>query len=126
VKISNIATQRQQVLNAVQIQGKYKILYGMPIETKIETYTAFEVSPQAFSEAPNTATRTEFLLIETRATIRISKKSLIASYYLPIPSAGYNYIGQGPNPMGSKTGRRSFWSDFSSVGLNLKVPIFWV
>jgi hypothetical protein len=40
-------------LNAVQIQGKYiKVLHGMPIETKIEIpYTAFEVSPQAFSEA---------------------------------------------------------------------------
>jgi hypothetical protein len=36
-KISNIATQRQQVLNAVQIQEKYiKVLHGNAYRNKIE------------------------------------------------------------------------------------------
>jgi outer membrane protein len=129
VKISNIATQRQQVLNAVQIQeNSLKFYMGMPIETKIEIpYTAFEVSPQAFSEAPNTSTRSEFLLMEKQEQLlEFQKKSLIASYYPSLSlSAGYNYIGQGPQiPWGAKPADGVFWSDFSSVGINLNVPIF--
>ena len=66
VKISNINTQRQQVLNAVQIQeNALKFYMGMPIETQIEIpQTAFEVSPQSLSEIPNTANRTEYLLLK--------------------------------------------------------------
>jgi outer membrane protein len=129
VKLSNIATQRQQLLNAVQIQeNTLKFYMGMPIEAKIEIpYAAFEVSPQAFSEVPNTATRTEFLLMEKQEQLlEIQKKSLIAGYYPSLSlSAGYNYIGQGPQiPWGAKPADGVFWTDFSSVGLNLKVPIF--
>ncbi|EIA09799.1 TolC family protein [Flavobacterium frigoris] len=129
VKISNIATQRQQVLNAVQIQeNALKFYMGMPIETKIEIpQTEFEVSPQAFSQAPNTETRTEFLLMKKQEQLlEFQKKSIIAGYYPTLSlSAGYNYIGQGPQiPWGAKPSDGVFWSDFSSVGLNLKVPIF--
>jgi hypothetical protein len=45
----------------------------MPIELKLKSYTAFEVSPQAFSEAPNTATRTEFLLMEKQELLEFQK-----------------------------------------------------
>ena len=66
VKISNIDTQRQQLLNAVQIQeNALKFYMGMPIDTKIEIpQAAFDFSSQAFSAAPNTETRTEFLLFK--------------------------------------------------------------
>ena len=129
VKISNINTQRQQVLNAVQIQeNALKFYMGMPIETQIEIpQTAFEVSPQSLSEVPNTANRTEYLLLKKQEQLlTYQKKAVEASYYPTLSlNAGYNYIGQGPvMPIGGKPADGVYWSDFSSIGLNLKVPIF--
>lgn len=129
VRISNINTQRQQVLNAVQIQeNALKFYMGMPIETQIEIpNTAFEVSPQSLSEIPNTANRTEYLLLKKQEQLLFyQKKAVEAGYYPTLSlSAGYNYIGQGPKmPIGGKPSDGVYWSDFSSIGLNLKVPIF--
>lgn len=129
VKISNINTVRQQVLNAVQIQeNALKFYMGMPIETQIEIpQTAFEVSPQSLSEVPNTSNRTEFLLLKKQEELlNYQKKAIEAGYYPTLSlSAGYNYIGQGPKmPIGAKPADGVYWSDFSSIGLSLKVPIF--
>ena len=129
VKISNINTMRQQVLNAVQIQeNALKFYMGMPIETHIEIpQTAFEVSPHSLSEIPNTAIRTEYLLLKKQEQLlTYQKKAIEASYYPTLSlSAGYNFIGQGPKmPIGAKPADGVYWSDFSSIGLNLKVPIF--
>jgi outer membrane protein TolC len=129
VRISNINTQRQQVLNAVQIQeNALKFYMGMPIETQIEIpQTAFEVSPQSLSEIPNTANRTEYLLLKKQEQLLFYQKKAVEAGYYPTLSlnAGYNYIGQGPKmPLGGKPSEGVYWSDFSSIGLNLKVPIF--
>lgn len=129
VKLSNIKTQRQQVLNAVLIQeNALKFYMGMPIESQIEIpQTAFQVTPHSFTETPNTETRTEFLLMKKQEQLlEFQKKSIIAAYYPTLSlSAGYNYIGQGPKmPWGAKPSDGVYWTDFSSVGLNLRVPIF--
>lgn len=129
VKISNINTQRQQVLNAVQLQeNALKFYIGMPIETKITIpQTEFQVTPQAFAEAPNTENRTEYLLLKKQEQLLTYQKKADEAAYYPTLSltAGYNYIGQGPEiPWGGKPSDGVYWSDFSSVGLNLKVPIF--
>lgn len=129
VKISNISTQRQQVLNAVQLQeNALKFYMGMPIATPIEIpQTEFEITPQAFTENPNTETRTEFQLLKKQEQLlEFQKKSVLAAYYPTLAlSAGYNYIGQGPKiPWGAKPSDGVYWSDFSSIGLNLRVPIF--
>lgn len=129
VKLSNIKTQRQQVLNAVLIQeNALKFYMGMPIESQIKIpQTAFEVTPHSFTEAPNTETRTEFLLMKKQEQLlEFQKKSIIAGYYPTLSlSAGYNYIGQGPKmPWGAKPSDGVYWTDFSSVGLNLRVPVF--
>ena len=129
VKISNINTMRQQVLNAVQIQeNALKFYMGMPIETQIEIpQTAFEVIPQSLTEVPNTANRSEFLLLKKQEELLTYQKKAIEGAYYPTLSltAGYNYIGQGPKmPIGAKPADGVYWSDFSSIGLNLKVPIF--
>jgi outer membrane protein TolC len=40
-------------------------------------------------------------------------------------AASYNYIGQGPQmPWFAKPSDGVYWSDFSAIGLNLRVPIF--
>lgn len=129
VKMSNISTQRQQILNAVELQeNALKFYIGMPMETEIEIpQTEFEVTPAALSEAPNTANRTEYLLLKKQEELLIfQKKSVEAQYYPSLSlSAGYNYIGQGPEmPWFAKPADGVYWSDFSSIGLNLRVPIF--
>lgn len=129
VKLSNINTMRQQALNAVQLQeNALKFYMGMPIETKITIpQTEFEVTPSALTEKPNTSMLTQYKLLETQERLlTYQKKSIIAEYYPTLSINGnYNYIGQGPElPLGGKPADGIYWSDFSSIGLNLKVPIF--
>ena len=129
VKLSNINTLRQQALNAVQLQeNALKFYMGMPIETKITIpQTEFEVTPSALTEKPNTSMLTQYKLLETQERLLMyQKKSIIAEYYPTLSINGnYNYIGQGPEmPIGGKPADGVYWSDFSSIGLNLKVPIF--
>lgn len=129
VKMSNISTQRQQILNAVELQeNALKFYIGMPMETEIKIpQTEFEVTPAALSEAPNTANRTEYLLLKKQEELLMfQKKSVEAQYYPSLSlTAGYNYIGQGPEmPWFAKPADGVYWSDFSAIGLNLRVPIF--
>ena len=129
VKMSNISTQRQQILNAVQLQeNALKFYIGMPMETQIEIpQSEFEVTPAALSEAPNTANRTEYLLLKKQEELLMfQKKSIEAEYYPSLSlSAGYNYLGQGPEfPWFAKPSDGVYWSDYSAIGLNLRVPIF--
>ena len=129
VKITNINTQRQQIANAIQLQeNALKFYMGMPMDTKINFATStFEVSPLAFSESPNTANRSEFLLMKkNEQLLEFQKKSIVAGYYPTLSLTGnYSYIGQGKEmPIGGLPSDGVYWTSFSSVGLNLKVPIF--
>lgn len=129
VRISNINTLRQQTLNAVVLQeNALKFFMGMPIETEITIpETEFEVNEVVLSEAPNTATRTEYLLLKKNEQLLEFQKKAVQSAFYPRLSlvAGYNFIGQGPEmPWFRKPSEGVFWSDFASIGLNLNVPIF--
>jgi outer membrane protein TolC len=129
VKLSNISTLRLQVLNAVQLQeNSLKFYMGMPIENQISIpQTEFQVTPQALSEAPNTANRTEYLLLKKNEELLEFKKQAEQAAYYPTLSltAGYNFIGQGPKmPLNAKPSDGVYWSDFSAIGLNLKIPVF--
>lgn len=129
VKMSNIDTERQQIINQIQLQeNALKFYMGMPIETPIEIpKTEFEVTPQVLTEAPNTANRTEYLLLKKQEQLLEFQKTAVKAEYYPTLSlvAGYNYIGQGPEmPLFAKPADGVYWSDYSAIGLNLKVPIF--
>ncbi|WP_338359876.1 TolC family protein [Yeosuana marina] len=129
VRISNINAQRQQTLNSVDLQeNALKFYMGMPIETKISIpQTEFEVTPQALSEAPNTTSRTEYLLLKkNEQLLEYQKKSVQAGYYPTLSLTGsYNYLGQGPEmPWFKKPVDGVYWSDYAAIGLNLHIPIF--
>ncbi len=129
VKISNIKTLRQQVLNAVELQeNALKFFMGMPIENKIMIpQTAFEVTPQVLSEVPNTSNRTEYLILKKQEELLVYQKMADQAAYYPTLSltGSFNYIGQGPKmPWGQNRSDKVYWSDFSAIGLNLRVPIF--
>lgn len=129
VRVSNIRTQRQQVLNSVELQeNALKFYMGMPIATKIVIpQTEFEVTPQTLTEAPDATKRTQYQLLKTQEQLLIfQKKSIQALYYPTLSVSGsYNYIGQGPEmPLFKKPEDGVYWSDYASIGLNLHVPIF--
>jgi len=129
VNLSNINTQRQQILNSVQLQeNALKFYMGMPMDSQIDIPKAeFEVTPAAIAEAPNTANRTEYLLLKKQEELLVlQRKATLAAYYPTLSlSANYNYIGQGPEmPLFAKPSNGVYWSDFSSIGMNLRVPIF--
>lgn len=129
VKMSNIDTERQQIKNQITLQeNALKFYMGMPIETPIDMpKEEFEVVPAALTEQPNIENRTEYLLLKKQEELLVyNKKAVEAGYYPTLSlSAGYNYIGQGPEfPWFGKPKDGVYWSDFSAIGLNLHVPIF--
>lgn len=129
VNVSNINTQKQQIINSVQLQeNALKFYIGMSMDAEINIpQSEFEVTPAAFTDAPNVANRTEYLILKKQEELLVlQKKSVLASYYPTLSlSANYNYIGQGPEmPLLKKPSDGVYWSDFSSIGLNLKVPLF--
>ncbi|MEN2414316.1 TolC family protein [Flavobacterium mesophilum] len=129
VKMSNIDTDRQQVKNQIELQeNALKFYMGMPIETKIDMpKEEFEVVPASLTEQPNVENRTEYLLLKKQEELLVFNKKAVEAGYYPTLSltAGYNYIGQGPQmPWFAKPADGVYWSDYSSIGLNLHVPIF--
>lgn len=129
VKMSNIDTDRQQVKNQIELQeNALKFYMGMPIETQIVMpKEEFQVVPAALTQEPNIENRTEYLLLKKQEELLVfNKKAVEAGYYPTLSlSAGYNYIGQGPEmPWFAKPEKGVYWSDFSAIALNLHVPIF--
>ncbi|AWK03874.1 transporter [Flavobacterium crocinum] len=129
VKMSNIDTERQQIKNQITLQeNALKFYMGMPIETQIVLpKEEFEVVPAALTQEPNIENRTEYLLLKKQEELLVyNKKAMQAGYYPTLSlTAGYNYIGQGPEfPWFAKPDKGVYWSDFSAIGLNLHVPIF--
>lgn len=129
VKLHNINTQRQQLINDVQLQeNSLKFYMGMPIETIIEIpQIEFQITPQALSEQPDSTQRTEYALLKKQEQLLdYQKKSIVAEYYPTLSISGsYNYIGQGPKlPLGASSSEGVYWSDYSIIGLDLKIPIF--
>ncbi|MCC9017999.1 TolC family protein [Flavobacterium lipolyticum] len=129
VKMSNIDTERQQIKNQITLQeNALKFYMGMPIETQIDLpKEEFEVVPAALTEQPNAANRTEYLLLKKQQELLVFNKKAVEAGYYPTLSltAGYNYIGQGPQmPWFAKPSQGVYWSDFSAIALNLHVPIF--
>ncbi|OHT46313.1 TolC family protein [Flavobacterium tructae] len=129
VKMSNIDTERQQIKNQITLEeNALKFYMGMPIETQIDMpKEEFEVVPATLTEQPNTANRTEYLLLKKQQELLVFNKKAVEAGYYPTLSltAGYNYIGQGPQmPWFAKPSQGVYWSDFSAIALNLHVPIF--
>lgn len=129
VNLSNINTQRQQLINAVQLQeNALKFYMGMPINTPIVLPEAeFNVTPQLKEESTDVTQMTQYQLLQKQEQLlNLQRKSVVAEYYPTLSlSAGYNYIGTGNEfPWFAKPADGVYWTDFSSIGLNLRVPIF--
>jgi len=129
VRVNNINSQRQQILNAITLQeNALKFYMGMPMENQIIIpNVAFEVTPQDLSATADVTGRTEYLLLKKQGQLlTYQKKAVQAGYYPTLSLSGsYNYIGQGPEiPLFAKPADGVYWSDYASIGLSLRVPIF--
>jgi len=129
VQLTNIKTTRQQLLNAVQLQeNALKFYMGMPIAQPIElAEEEFEVEPVLLANEVDTENRTELKLLKKQEELLELQIDARKSAYYPTLSltAGYNYMGQGDKfPIGSGLEDGVYWSDFASIGLNLRIPIF--
>ena len=129
VRVNNINALKQQINNAITLQeNALKFYMGMLVENKIIIpKTAFEVTPQDLSTTVDVTGRTEYLLLKKQEQLlTYQKKAYLANYYPTLSLSGsYNYIGQGPEmPLFAKPIDGVFWSDFATIGLNLRVPIF--
>jgi len=129
VKLSNIDTDRQQIKNQIELQeNSLKFFMGMPIETQIIIpKTEFEATPIALTEEPNIENRTEYLLLKKQEELLQFQKTAVKAEYYPTLNlvAGYNYLGQGPEmPWFAKPKDGVYWSDYSAIGVNMKIPIF--
>lgn len=129
VTLSNIRTSRLQLINAVVLQeNALKFYMGMPIEQPIALVREdVAVEPLLLAETINTENRTEFKLLKKQEELLMLQKDAYKAAFYPTLSlsASYNYMGQGDRfPIGSGLNNGVYWSDFSSIGLNLQIPIF--
>ncbi|NBG65442.1 TolC family protein [Acidiluteibacter ferrifornacis] len=129
VNLSNIKTQKQQLLNAVQLQeNALKFYMGMPISASITIpEEEFAVTPFNNQDSLNPNNRSEFQLLKKQEELlTLQKKAMIAGYAPTLSlSANYNYLGQGDQlPWFATPSEGVYWSDFSSIGLSLRIPLF--
>jgi outer membrane protein len=132
VNISNLQSQRQQLLNAVALlENQLKFYMGMPINTPVVIPEAEirSIQPQAVAqnEAINVEGRTEVrVLRQQEELLNYQKESFKNEYYPSLSlSSNYSYQGMGgsmPLFKGKSSGVN--WFDAASVSLNLRVPIF--
>lgn len=131
VNISNLQAQRQQLLNAVQIQeNTLKFYMGMDISTPLDipaaSFETIEPSLQLASSKPDVTKMTDYQLLKKQETLYNFQKEAVKAEYYPTLSLNGNYGYQG---LGNKfpigTGKPAVnWFDYASIGLNLKIPIF--
>lgn len=129
VNLSNINTQRIQIKNMLELQeNALKFYMGMPIETPIVLPDMeFTVTPLALGDSPDTTKRSEYQVLKKQEQLLYFNKKAIQAEYYPTLSltAGYNYIGQGPElPWFAKPSDGVYWSDFSTIGASINIPIF--
>jgi outer membrane protein len=132
VNISNLESQRQQLLNGVALlENQLKFYMGMPIQTPVVIPDAEinSLQPQAvaMTETINVEGRTEIQLLKQQEQLLNYQKESITAEYYPSLSLGGNYSYQGmgnkvPLFKGQKQGVN--WFDAASVSLNLRIPIF--
>jgi outer membrane protein len=132
VNISNLQSQRQQLLNGVALlENQLKFYMGMPINTPVVIPEAEirSIQPQAVAqnEAINVEGRTEVrVLRQQEELLNYQKESFKNEYYPSLSlSSNYSYQGMGgsmPLFKGKSSGVN--WFDAASVSLNLRVPIF--
>lgn len=129
VNLTNIKTLITQNKNAVtQAENALKFYMGMAINTPISVAAAdMEITPHLLDDTISTDNRTEIkILTKTKELLEYQKKADEAEYYPTATlNAGYNWQGQGNKfPLTNGRSNGVFWSDYSTISLGVRIPIF--
>lgn len=132
VKLLNLQSQRQQLLNAVALhENSLKFLIGMPVEQQIivpdEVVRLSNVGDLLVADSGVMENRSEIMLLQKQQQLlKFKKESVKAEYYPTLSLTGsYSYQGIGNRfPMFKGMNQGVNWFDVSTIGLNLKIPIF--
>lgn len=129
VALNNLTSTRQQLINALQLQeNALKYLIGMDINTPIELPNdTFEITAHALvDETISVENRTELIILEKQSELlALNKKATEAQGYPSLSmSANFGYQGFGNEFPWFAKSPGAAWSSFSSIGLNLTIPIF--
>lgn len=128
VKLNNISSSKLQVKNAVELQeNALKFFIGMPIETAINLpETEFEATPYALQSNNDVTSLTQYQALKKQEELlEYQKKAVKASLYPSLSLSGnYGFLGQGSQVPWFVKPTTAYWSDYASIGLNLKVPVF--
>jgi outer membrane protein TolC len=132
VNLSNLESQRQQLLNGVSLlENQLKFYMGMPIQTPIHIPDAeiSAIQPQAVAptESISVDNRTEVRLLKQQGDLLNYQKEAYRSEYYPSLSlsSNYSYMGTGNKlPVFKGQSQGANWFGAASVSLNLRIPIF--
>nr|WP_297307456.1 TolC family protein [uncultured Flavobacterium sp.] len=129
VSLNNVKSAKQQLNNVLELQeNSLKYLIGMEIGTEITLpENTFEITTEAFVENANVGyNRTEIQLLEKQGELQeLNLKATIAQGYPTLSlNANYGYLGIGEKMPWFQSYSTAYWSDFSSIGLSLNIPIF--
>lgn len=129
VSLSNLQAQRQQIVNAVDLQqNALKFLIGMDLNEEITlANNSFEIDESIVLLDNKIDNRTEIHLLEKQKDLlNYKKKASQADYYPSLAAFGtMNYQGTGSEFVwGKKPNEGVFWTNNAMVGLSLKIPVF--
>lgn len=129
VNVSNIEAAKQQLINSIELQkNALKFFIGMPMNEAITLPEQnIELTDKAFVSEVKTDSRTEVALLKKQEELLVFQKKAYQAEYYPTLSlnANYGYQGLGNEfPWFAGSDKGVFWSNFSSYGLNLRVPVF--
>ncbi len=125
---NNVNSGVQQLENAVDLsENALKFMIGMPMSQEIELPTETFDPAILPDRTANFDERTEIKLMNKQIELlEWQKKASEAEYYPTVAlTANYGFLGQGQRfPFTNGQNNGVFWSDLSSIGLNINVPIF--
>lgn len=125
VGLVNIQSNRQQILNAVQLQeNALKFYMGMPIDTEIELVEdEVKINEYLLEEKFDYTKRTEVAaVLKQKELLGYNLEATKAALYPTVGlAANYGVNGFGSNfPLHNST----YWSNVANFALQVKIPIF--
>lgn len=130
VALNNLSSNKQQLINALALQeNSLKYLIGMEISTPISLpESTFNINEYVqLDRNVDVNSRTEIKLMEQQGMLlKYNKKAIDAQRYPSLAlTANYGYMGMGEQlPFFAGNTPDVNWSNFSGIGVSLKVPIF--
>lgn len=129
VKIVNLQAQRQELHNSIQNSKiTLKFLAGLPVQTDITLKEEpTPVLPQNTAEALEVTTLNAYQSLTKEKELRsYALQEIKASNYPRVSlNALYHYQGLGDTfPIGKNERQQVYWTDYSSITLNLHIPVF--